>query len=49
MTQTNGAARRWAAPAHAHRVEIRASHLPMASRPDDVTRLILSAAKHRPR
>jgi pimeloyl-ACP methyl ester carboxylesterase len=38
-----------AARAHARTVEVRASHLPMVSRPGDVTRLILSAAKHRPR
>jgi pimeloyl-ACP methyl ester carboxylesterase len=38
-----------AARAHAHTVEVRASHLPMVSRPGDVTRLILSAAKQRPR
>ena len=31
-----------AARAHAHTVEVRASHLPMVSRPADVTRLILT-------
>jgi pimeloyl-ACP methyl ester carboxylesterase len=38
-----------AARAHAHTVEVRASHLPMVSRPGDVTRLILRAAKQHPR
>ena len=38
-----------AARASARTVEVRASHLPMVSRPSDVTRLILSAAKPHPR